>query len=406
VVVIGGGIAGAVATATLALGGARVVLLEARQLASGATGRSGGFIVPAFPVLSPRAVLEIAGRHAERLVAAVARSADLVFELVRRHDIVCDAGQNGWFQPTLSREKLHELAADADVWQRFGARPAVLDAAETERQTGVPGYLGSCLMPTGGTIHPVKFVHGLVRAAVAHGARYLEKSPARSMKRKGGRWHVDTPHAIVSAQAVLICTNGQSPGLTPDMYRSVVPATICQSASQPIPAPDRGHLFGQGSCLSDTRVNLFTYRFDADWRLISGGLPVLPVCNGRRLGARIAGRLQDTLRIKHAIEQEFVWFGRASITEDFLPRAAEVAPGAYAFAACNGRGLALSALFAHELSNAILNGSQDPLPVPLALPPPFRRRALARIGARLYPLYGAIADRCSGLQSQPVGGSK
>jgi len=385
-----------VAAVTLARGGARVVLLEARQLASGATGRSGGFVVPAFPVLSPRAVLNRLGNHGEQLVAAVARSADFVFNLVQEYGLDCDAGQNGWIHPTVSAKKFEEFEADADVWQRFGARPSVLGAAQTERQTGVRGYVGSYLADTGGTIHPVKFVHGLLQAAIAHGARYLEWSPALSMRRCDGRWNVNTADLILSAETVLVCTNGQSPELTPDLHRSLVPTLICQSASQPIADSDRGHLFGQGWCLSDTRVNLFTYRFDADWRLISGGLPFLPLGSGRQFGRRIAGRLQDTLRIKSQIDQEFIWFGRASVTDDFLPRASELGPGAYTFTACNGRGLALSALFAHELSKAILTGSRDDFPIPFASSPPFHRRALARIGTRLYPVYGVIADQLSG----------
>jgi len=148
--------------------------------------------------------------------------------------------------------------------------------------------------------------------------------------------------------------------------------------------------------MSDTRVILFTYRFDVDWRLISGALPLLPIGSGRRLGCRMAGRLREALRIKSQIDQEFVWFGRASVTDDFLPRACELGPGAYTFAACNGRGLALSALFAHELSKSILSGSRDNLPVPLSSPQPFRNRALARVGARLYPVYGSIADQLRG----------
>ena len=394
-IVIGGGIAGAVAAATLARGGARVVLLEADKLASGATGRSGGYIVPSFPVLSPRAVIDRLGNDGEQLVTAVGRSADFVFDLIREYGLDCDAGQNGWIHPTVSPQKLEEFQADADIWQRFGARLAVLGAAETERQSGVSGFVGSCLAESGGTIHPVKFVHGLLQVAIAHGARYLERSPALSMRRCDGRWQVNTPNLSLSAETVLVCTNGQSPELTPDVHRSLLPALICHSASQPITAPDRKHLLGQGACLSDTRVNLFTYRFDADWRLISGALPVLPVGNGIRLGGRMADRLRKTLRIESQIDQEFIWFGRASVTDDFLPRAYELGPGAYSFIACNGRGLALSALFAHEMSKAILTGSWADLPISFNSPQPFRHRALARIGARLYPVYGRVADQFS-----------
>lgn len=395
VIVVGGGIAGAVATLTLSAGGASVALLEAFQLGSGATGRSGGFIVPAFPILSPQAVLQTLGASGEQLVSAVAGSADSLFDLVREHGIDCAAGQMGWFQPTFSSARLRAFEADAETWRRFGGKLTVLDGAETERQTGMPGYTGSCRLDAGGTIHPVRLVHGAVKAAVAHGARYLEHNPVLSMQRRDGRWYVQTPSLTISAETVLVCTNGRSATLTPELHRARVPALICQSASYPIADNDREHLLGQGSCLSDTQVNLFTYRFDPDWRLISGGFPLLPARDGRFLGSCIARRLQKALQIESPVHQEFVWFGKASVTEDFLPRACEIGPGAYTFSSCNGRGLALSTVFAQRFGKAILTGAFDDLPVPLAPPQPFRRRALARVGTRLYPLYGSIADRIS-----------
>lgn len=395
VIVVGGGIAGAVATLTLSLGGARVALLEAFRLASGATGRSGGFIVPAFPILSPGDVLEVLGGRGEQLVSAVANSADCLFDLVREHRIDCAAGQRGWFQPTFSTARLKEFEADAEIWRRFGGKLTVLDALETERQTGMPGYSGSCRLDSGGTLHPVRLVHGLIRTAIAHGARHLEHTPVSSLQRRNGRWYVEAPALTVSAEKVLVCTNGRSATLTPALHRSLVPATICQSATHPIADPDRKHLLGQGSCLSDTQVNLFTYRFDPEWRLISGGFPLLPAGDGRFLGSCIARRLQKALHLANRIHQEFVWFGRASVTEDFLPRACEIGPGAYTFTACNGRGLAMSTMFAHRFSKAILDNSFGELPIPLSPPQPFRRRTLARLGARLYPLYGSIADRIS-----------
>lgn len=395
VIVVGGGIAGAVATLTLSLGGARVALLEAFRLASGATGRSGGFIVPAFPILSPRTVLQALGSPGEQLVSAVADSADCLFDLVREHRIDCAAGQMGWFQPTFSSARLKEFEADAETWRQFGGKLTVLDGLETERQTGMPGYSSSCLLDSGGTIHPVRLVHGLVRTAIAHGARYLEHTPVLSIQRRDGRWYVEASDLTVSAEKVLVCTNGRSPTLTPGLHRSLVPAMICQSATHPIAGPNRKHLLGQGSCLSDTQVNLFTYRFDPEWRLISGGFPLLPARDGRFLGSCIARRLRKALQIANRVHQEFVWFGQASVTEDFLPRACEIGPGAYTFTACNGRGLAMSTVFAHRFSKAILNNSFGELPIPLGPPQPFRRRALARLGTRLYPLYGSIADRIS-----------
>ncbi len=394
-VIVGGGIAGAVAFATLARAGARVALFEADRLGSGATGRSGGFVVPAFPARSPVSVLQEGGAKAEALVAAVAGAPERVFSLARQLDIDCAALKQAWYHPAVTAGKMQALEADAEVWRRFGSAVEVLDASETEQQTGVRGYVGSCRFESAGTIHPLKFVHGLVRAAVARGGCFRERSPVLSLERNGRRWLVVTPDGKVTADQVMVCTNGQSRNLSPALARSLLRVTICQSASHPVAEPDRRHLFGQGSCLSDSRVNLFTYRFDPEWRLISGSFPLLGAGSGSRLGDRMARRLRKELRLPSPLEQQFVWFGKASITEDLLPRICQVGPGAYSLTSCNGRGLAQSSMLALHLSTALLKGSLSDLPLLPADPKPYRRRTLAGLGARLYPAYGAIADRLS-----------
>jgi len=393
VIVVGGGIAGAVALATLARAGVKSLLLEAYKLGSGATGRGGGFIVPSLPASRPGSVIERLGERGERIIAAVAGSADLVFRLIRELGLDCDAGQNGWFHPTTSSRKLEELAHDAKLWNRFGGQVRLLNGEETRRQAGVDGYVGSLVASSGGTIHPVRFVHALSGAAIQRGADIREHTPVLSMERKDRKWHVRTPRSVIRSDSVLVCTNGQSMNLAPELFGSLVPALICQTASRPIDESLRSHLLGQGACLSDTRANLFTYRFDAQWRLISGAFASFLPGHGARIAHRIASRLQSMLHLPCKIDQEFVWFGKASVSQDFLPRAMEIGPGAYAFSACNGRGLALSSLVAFEMATAIHQNSMQSLSIPLARPAPYQRRAVASLATRLYPMYGRFADK-------------
>ena len=86
--------------------GARVAVLEASVPGSGATGRAGGFVVPTFSAIRPAEVIRRYGERGERLVRAVAGSADVLFDLVRKYGIDCDGGQQGWFHPAHSIEAL------------------------------------------------------------------------------------------------------------------------------------------------------------------------------------------------------------------------------------------------------------------------------------------------------------
>ena len=100
VVVIGAGILGCTAALRLAECGASVVILEASEIGSGASGRSGGFVVPNFAKVDPCDVVAALGvDQGERLLNLIGGAANRVFGLVREHAISCDAEQAGWIQP-------------------------------------------------------------------------------------------------------------------------------------------------------------------------------------------------------------------------------------------------------------------------------------------------------------------
>src|SRR6202034_4708929 len=90
VAVVGGGITGLSTALHAARAGAAVVLLEAEELGFGASGRNGGQVNPGLK-LDPDTVERDYGADLGRRLDALAGSAPaLVFDLVRRHGIVCD----------------------------------------------------------------------------------------------------------------------------------------------------------------------------------------------------------------------------------------------------------------------------------------------------------------------------
>jgi glycine/D-amino acid oxidase-like deaminating enzyme len=391
-IVIGAGIAGLVSALTLQHRGARVAVIEASVPGSGATGRSAGFVVPTFSAIRPAEVIRRYGERGERLVRAVAGSADVLFGLVRKYGIDCDGGQNGWFHPAHSIEALDRIDADARVWRSLGATVEVLDAIETQERTGAGSYAGSLFVPAGGAVHPVKLLHGLVSSARALGLQLFTGVRALSVQRSEGKWTVDTAGGRIHCDKVLICTNARSPELFADLEASIVPLHVCQIATRPLDPSQRANLIRQGQSLSDTQLDLFSYRFDAQWRLISGAMPVLPAGTGQRLGRRIVARIARELGLDSEPQLEHVWFGEASVTADRLPALHEIGPGAHAIIACNGRGLAMSAMLGTAVGNAVADDRMSDVPLPIAEPEPARRRRLQMIGSRLYPVYGRVRD--------------
>ena len=114
VCVIGGGIAGCAAALELAERGYRVVLLEGKRIAWGASGRSGGQAICGFGTSQEKLVDEVGLDTARRLWDVSIDALDWVRTRVKRHAIDCDLN---WghihtaVKPRQRDELLHEALA-------------------------------------------------------------------------------------------------------------------------------------------------------------------------------------------------------------------------------------------------------------------------------------------------------
>ena len=394
VAVVGAGIAGASAALELQRAGVSTALVEASYAAAGATGRSAGFIVPAFSAVRPHSVLDTNGERGRWLLEAVTSSADELFTFLRDNSVEHGGGQNGWFHPLHSAEARERVQDDATVWGSVGAKIESLDRYETARRTGIDAEFGAVLFPSGGTVHPVKVVLGIIETAQRLGMRLYLGTPVTLMTREGNRWKLATARGALYANRLLLTTNGRTQGLCSRLDATVLPLMVCQIASSPVAPAVRSALLAPGQSLSDSRKNLFTYRFDEDGRLITGAMPVLPVTTGRSLGHGMLDRAARMLKLDlSGISVQHIWFGQASVTSDRLPQIQNIGPDAFAMTACNGRGLAMSSLLGRTLARAMIADRLNEMPVEVRRPEPIAHRWLQTLGARMYSLYGRFKDR-------------
>ena len=95
VIVIGGGYTGLSAALHLAMRGAKVVLLEAEEIGYGASGRNGGQVNPGLKP-DPDQIIKVYGaRLGARMLAFAGSAPDVVFNLIERHGISCEANRCG-----------------------------------------------------------------------------------------------------------------------------------------------------------------------------------------------------------------------------------------------------------------------------------------------------------------------
>lgn len=366
--VIGGGFAGLSTALHAAEAGLSVIVLEAQRIAHGASGRNAGFVVPNFAKVDPE---QIAHRP---LVEMAAGSADLVFDLITRHAIGCDAQRSGWIQPSHSEAALARARARVRQWGALGRPVELLTAERVTELTGVPGWKGGWIDHSGGVLDPVAYARGLAQAAIRAGARVYEGSEVTALT---PGWRATTAGGKVTARRVVLATNAYG-HLWPGLDRSFFPLRVFQVATQPLDPAVRERLLPGGQCVSDTRRNLFTFRFDAANRLISGGMHVFSPGAERRVPAAIHRRLGQVLQLDLP-PLEHAWSGLASVMPDFLPRVVDLAPGLIAGFACNGRGIALSTAMGRELAAWAAGRDVAALALPRQEARPLPLHGLARL---------------------------
>lgn len=361
VAIIGGGLSGLSAALHMAHSGRSVILIEGCTVGWGGSGRNNGQVIPTLAAMEPDAMIARYGETGERFAGLVRDSAADLFNLVRTHRLSCDAEQTGWFQPAHSPAHLRLSEARVKAWQKHGSPAELLDKAQGDALLGSSHWHGGMLNPTGGHINPLKLVQELARVCIENGVQIFERSPATRIGRHGEGWEVTTPNGSLHADALLLATNAYSGPLAPPIQRSIVPVTAWQLATQPLNAAQRQSIVPGRQAISDTRGDLWYFRYTADHRLVTGAALLFKTNAKARLRQHLGNRLSTAFPELGSPEFTHIWNGFVGITADFTPRFHELGPNYYAFTGYNGRGLALALSVGREFAHK-LNGQDCALP--------------------------------------------
>ncbi len=235
VCIVGGGYCGLAAALHLAEAGVRTVLVEAEEPGWGASGRNGGQVIAGLKYDPDDLAAMFPGDAGERLVRFAGSTADVVFDLIARHGMDVPRTRAGWIQGAHDDAARAQVARRAEQWARRGVPAVVLDRAATAEKLGTDRYAGGWLDPRGGAVQPLAYARGLARAAIAAGAAIHGGTRATGLRRHDGRWQVATANgAHVTAEQVLLATNGYTDGLWPGLGRSIVALNSFQVATAPL----------------------------------------------------------------------------------------------------------------------------------------------------------------------------
>jgi glycine/D-amino acid oxidase-like deaminating enzyme len=393
VAIVGGGYTGLSAALHLAEGGASVAVLDAGEPGGAASGLNGGQVNPGLKQ-DPEEILALYGREAgERVIEFAGRTADVVFALIEKHGIACDAARCGWIQPAHSKEALEVVKRRVDQWQRRGAPLEVLDKETTAELLGTDRYHGAGLDRRAGGIQPLSYSRGLARAAMAKGASIFGQTRAVAIERRNGSFRITTGRGpSIEAPRVLLATNGYTDELWPKLRETVIAANSFQTATSPLSEEHGRTILPRGHVASDTRKLLRYFRRDATGRFLMGGRGPFAEPAGPADFAHLVRMVEDLFPALRGVSYEFHWSGRVALTRDYLPHLHEPVSGLLAFLGCNGRGVGLGTAMGAAIGKHWLHPDRSPLPVPISRIRPIPFHGLQRLYVATVIAYYRLLD--------------
>lgn len=365
VVIVGGGFTGLSAALHLAETGQRVILLEAETPGWGASGRNGGQVNPALKPDPDDLVARFGADLGRRMVARWGDGGRLVFDLIARHGIDCDARPVGFLRTATNTRGLAMLKKIARQWRAHGADYDDLDAAETARLVGAEAYLGAVIDRRGGNIHPLNYALGLAHAAIRAGAVLHGHSRAIGFDDAGTRVTVRTAQGQVKARRALVCTNAYTGPFGGVLGRSVVPVTSVQVATAPLSDNVIRGILPEDHAPTDTRRLIQYYRKTADGRFVMGGRGARGEAGTRRRQQELRQAAEALFPQLRAADWVHAWGGDVAMTVDSLPGLHRLSPNVMAGLGFNGRGVANATVMGTILADWALGVPEDALDFPV-----------------------------------------
>lgn len=356
VVVIGGGYAGLSTALGLAERGVSdVVLLEARSIGFGASGRNGGFVFGGFSRGEVALLADLGPERARALYAGTTAAAETIRARIRRYAIDCDAVEAGvywanWFRDPAVLHARQQLLSEqfGQHWQ-FVPCEALREVLCTER------YFDALFEPAAFHFHPLAYARGIARAAAGQGVRIHESSPVTGLDRVGQCWRVRTPAGEVEAEQVVLACGGYLAGLRRQVDAGVLPIATYVMATEPL--GDRlTTAMRTRAAVYDTRFAFDYYRPLPDTRILWGGR----ISVRDRSPAAVQRLLyRDLLTVYPQLEGiriEHAWSGLMSYARHQMPQIGEVEPGLWLAQAFGGHGVAPTTMAGELLAAAIAEG--------------------------------------------------
>lgn len=352
--VIGAGFAGVSAARRLSQLRPRddIVVLEAREIAQGPSGRNSGFMIDlphdlASDDYGGALDADIAQTQANRI------GIDFANSMAQDFDLPTEAFALSGKINAAASDKGHAHNTDyARHLAKMGEDYRFLNANEMHQKTGTSCYKSGLFTPGSAIIQPALYMRSVAKSVVSNRVTLYENSPVVALENTGD-WRATTPNGSVTAPKVILAVNGhinsfghfKNQMMHVFTYASMTRALTAQDIAalggdavwNVTPADPMGTTVRRISGKGGDRIvvrNRFT--FDPSMQVSNARLKSTAKTHRRSFDARFP-------MLAH-VDMDYTWGGRLCLSRNSVPAFGELETGLFAACCQNGLGSAKGTL--------------------------------------------------------------
>ncbi|MGO1118377.1 NAD(P)/FAD-dependent oxidoreductase [Rhodovibrionaceae bacterium A322] len=357
VTVIGGGLAGLTTALELLRAGKSVVLLEAREVAWGASGRNGGFVSAGY-ARGLNDLVKISGlEDAQALYRLSSQAVDYVWDTMGQLNLPRPAKRQGHLH-ALRFDAPREAQEEAEWLEKTGGDPQeVWSREKLRRHFQSEVYHQGVFSPTGFHFHPLNYGQALAGEIERLGGQIFESSAVTDCDLTGSRKRVKTAEGQVTSSAVVFCGGGYSTSVEPRLKRAILPIATYAMVTEPLAEKDLDASISSKAAISDDRLACDYYRRLDDNRILWGGRITAMTKEPSQLqDLLLADLLSVYPQLSGKVKVATAWSGLMSYARHKMPQIGQLQEGVWYGTAFGGHGMNTTAVAGQLIAGAIAEG--------------------------------------------------